>query len=105
MEIQTCFLFRNAQSYDAGRYDITVRYKNQISESFAFTLDYDRQFFTIDSNRPSDSIKSIHYHVITVVFLVLTVLVTISIPSIIIWYKWIQILLFIRRHWRKYDKG
>ena len=72
-------------------YYVEVTYGNQSSDSFTFTLEYDKQLDLIE--------------LITILFSILGALIMISTLALVVWYKWIRILLFIRRHMGKYDEG
>ena len=90
-KFNTVFIFRAAQRSDAGMYYVEVIYGNESSDPFTFTLEYDKQPDLIE--------------LITILFSILGALIVISTLALIVWYKWIRILLFIRRHMGKYDEG
>ena len=87
--ISHCFL-RNIQKYDAGDYKVWIRYRNLSSEA-VLNLKFN----------PEKELQAM----VTILTSFLAILLVALFCFIVVWWNRIQILLFIRRHWGKYDQG
>jgi len=82
---------RNLRKSDQGIYSVQVRYKNLPSESKTISLKFNPRF----------ELEKI----VTGLCSALVVMLVILLFVFFLWYNWIQVQLFVRRHNGKYDKG